>query len=101
MIRNAKVHLELNLARDVNYDPKGLILHLSYISLEVAKGRLGKHGLTAESSGCPSDKGHRAGRVTESFLAQSLLLKPDSGGKRESGEGKIFLWSRRTRLDIL
>lgn len=33
----------------------------SYLSLQVAKGRLGKPGLTAESSGCPGDKGYREG----------------------------------------
>lgn len=62
MIRNAKVHLELNLSRDVMYDmTRRASSTPSYLSLQVAKGRLGKHGLTAESSGCPGDKGYREG----------------------------------------
>lgn len=50
-------------------------LLLSYLLLQVAKGRLGKHGLTAESSGCPGDKAYREGTVIECFLCSIFIVK--------------------------
>lgn len=50
-------------------------LLLSYLLLLVAKGRLGKHGLTVESSGCPGDKACREGTVTECFHCPVFVVK--------------------------
>lgn len=61
--------------------------------LQVAKGRQGKQGPTAESSGCPGDKVYREGTGTEWFLCSVFIAKARLQ-EFLSMEAKVIVWEK-------
>jgi len=73
--RKTKVHLELNLARDVKDNKKGFFKYSSKTKTRVNVGPL-----LNEVSVCPGDRGYREGRVTECLLCFSLQCQGRPSG---------------------
>lgn len=84
MTKEAKVHLELNLARDVSDKFSS--------TTSVAKQRIRKMWLSAEWGGCPSDKesGLLNSFLASTFTAKSGLQEPQTLEARESWRKEDF-----------